>query len=133
MRLRRRSGKAASRVRSGFAVAEHAAAQMAAKGFTIPACGLPEVLASARERVLAIAAADGATRVCVFGSALKGSDRADSDLGLLIDVRPGTSFLRIVGMKLAMEDALGVRVDLCTEREPHPALRERIPPEGHPL
>jgi hypothetical protein len=92
-----------------------------------------EVLATERERVLAIAAANGATRVRVFGSVLKGSDRPDSDVDLLIDVPPGTSLLRIVGMKLAMEDALGVRVDLCTERELHPALRERILAEARPL
>jgi predicted nucleotidyltransferase len=92
-----------------------------------------EALATQRERILAIAAANGVTRVRVFGSALKGSDRPDSDLDLLVDVPPGTSLLRIVGIKLAIEDALGVRVDLCTERELHPQLKDRILAEARPL
>lgn len=92
-----------------------------------------EVLATQRERILAIARAGGATNVRVFGSVLKGMDRPDSDLDLLVDVAPGTSLLRIVGLKLAIEDALGVRVDMCTERELHPALRDRILAEARPL
>jgi predicted nucleotidyltransferase len=92
-----------------------------------------EALATQRERILAIAAANDVTRVRVFGSALKGSDRPDSDLDLLVDVPPGTSLLRIVGIKLAIEDALGVRVDLCTERELHPQLKDRILAEACPL
>lgn len=92
-----------------------------------------EALATQRERILAIARASGASNVRVFGSALRGADRPDSDLDLLVDVPPGTSLLRIVGMKLAMEDALGMRVDLCTERELHPQLKERILAEARPL
>ena len=56
----------------------------------------------------------------------KGLDHEGSDLDLLVDLPPGTSLLRIVALQLDVEDALGVKVDLCTERELHPAMRERI-------
>jgi predicted nucleotidyltransferase len=92
-----------------------------------------ETLAKHRERVLSIAAARGASNVRVFGSALKRLDREGSDLDLLVDIPPGTSLLRIVGLQLDIEDALGVKVDLCTERELHPALKERILAEARPL
>jgi predicted nucleotidyltransferase len=92
-----------------------------------------EVLAAQRQRVLAIAAAGGARNVRVFGSVLTGRDRPDSDLDLLVELAPGTSLLRIVGLQLAIEDALGIKVDLCTERELHPALKERILAEASPL
>lgn len=92
-----------------------------------------EALAAHRDRVLAIAAAHGASNVRVFGSALTGVDRPDSDLDLLVDVPPGTSLLRIVGIQLAIEDALGVRVDLCTDRELHPDLKARILSEARPV
>ncbi len=92
-----------------------------------------EVLAAERDRILAIAAASGARQVRVFGSALKGQDRPDSDLDLLVDLPAGTSLLRIVGLQLALQDALGVKVDLCTERELDPALRDRILAEARPL
>lgn len=85
-----------------------------------------EVLVARREDLLALAAAQGVGRLRVFGSAAKGTDRTDSDLDLLVDVPEGTSLLRLIGLQQAITDMLGVRVDLCTERELHPALRARI-------
>lgn len=69
----------------------------------------------------------------VFGSAARGLDHKGSDLDLLVDMPAGTSLLRIVGLQLDIEDALGVKVDLCTERELHPELRARILAEARPL
>lgn len=92
-----------------------------------------EVLAAQRQRILDIAAANGARQLRVFGSASRGQDRPDSDLDLLVDLPAGTSLLRIVGLQLALEDALGVKVDLCTERELDPALKSRILAEARPL
>jgi predicted nucleotidyltransferase len=83
-------------------------------------------LATQREHVLAIAIAHGARNVRVFGSVVTGLDHEGSDLDLLVDMPRGTSLLGVVGLQLDIQDALGVKVDLCTERELHPALRERI-------
>jgi predicted nucleotidyltransferase len=92
-----------------------------------------KLLADKREVILQLAAASGASRVRVFGSAANGSDRDGSDLDLLVDVPDGTSLLRIVGLQLELEDALGIKVDLCTERELDPSLRARILAEARPL
>ena len=92
-----------------------------------------EALAAQREKVLGIAAARGARNVRVFGSVLKGLDREGSDLDLLVDLPTGTSLLRVIGLQHDIEDALGIKVDLCTERELHPALKERILAEARPL
>lgn len=86
-----------------------------------------------RDQVLALAAARGASALRVFGSVARGQDRDGSDLDLLVDLPPGTSLLQIVGLQLDIQDALGVKVDLCTERELHPALRSRILAEARPL
>lgn len=69
----------------------------------------------------------------VFGSVARGLDREGSDLDLLVDVPEGTSLLHIVGLQLEIQDALGVKVDLCTERELHPELKARILAEARPL
>ena len=92
-----------------------------------------EALAAHRKRVLDIAAARGARNVRVFGSVVKGRDTESSDLDLLVEFSPGTSLLRIVGLQLDLAEALGVKVDLCTERELHPALKDRILAEARPL
>lgn len=90
-------------------------------------------LASKRDQVLALAAAQGARGVRVFGSVAKGLDKDGSDLDLLVDLPRGTSLLRVVGLKLEIEDALGVKVDLCTEADLHPDLKTRILAEARPL
>lgn len=90
-------------------------------------------LASKREQVLALAAARGASRLRVFGSVARGQDHDGSDVDILIDVPLGTSLLQIVGLQLEIEDMLGVKVDLCTERELHPQLAPCILAEAQVL
>ena len=90
-------------------------------------------LASKRSEILALAAARGASRVRVFGSVASGLDKEGSDIDLLIEVPAGTSLLHIVGLQLDIQDTLGVKVDLCTERELHPDLRQRILAQARPL
>lgn len=63
----------------------------------------------------------------------RGLDREGSDLDILVDLAAGTSLLQVAGLQLDIEDALGVKVDLCTERELHPALKDRILAEARPL
>lgn len=92
-----------------------------------------QALATHRDKLLEIAAARGARNVRVFGSVLSGLDTEESDLDLLIDIAPGTSLLSVVGLQLDIADALGVKVDLCTERELHPELKDRILAQARPI
>lgn len=92
-----------------------------------------QALAAQRSHILALAAARGARSVRVFGSVARGLDHEGSDLDLLVDVPAGTSLLHIVGLQLEIEVALGVKVDLCTERELHPDLKARILAEARLL
>ena len=85
-----------------------------------------EALANHREKVLALAAGRGASNVRVFGSVARGTDCEDSDLDLLVDIAPGMSLYAYMGLQLDIEDALGVKVDVCTEDELHPRLKSRI-------
>lgn len=92
-----------------------------------------EILSLHRERILAIASARGARNVRVFGSAARRTDRDGSDLDLLVDLPRGSSLLDIAGLQIDIEEALGVKVDLCTEAELHPSLKDRILAEARPL
>jgi len=92
-----------------------------------------EALAAKREKILAIAAAHGASNLRVFGSVAKGVDKEGSDVDLLVVIRPGISLFQYVGLQLDIQEALGVRVDLCTEEELHPKLKARILAEARPL
>lgn len=63
-----------------------------------------------------IVAAYGATRVRVFGSAAKGDDNTESDLDLLVDLAPGTSFYDVVAMEDEIAELLGLEVEVASAR-----------------
>jgi predicted nucleotidyltransferase len=92
-----------------------------------------EALAAHRDKLLAIAAGHGASNVRVFGSVMKGVDKEGSDVDLLVDLRQGTSLFDLVGMQQDFEDVLGMKVDLLTEPELHPLIKDRILAEARAL
>jgi len=92
-----------------------------------------EALAAHRDKLLAITAGHGASNLRVFGSVAKGVDREGSDIDLLVDVREGTSLFDLVGLQQDFEDALGMKVDLLTEPELHPMIKDRILAEARAL
>ena len=48
----------------------------------------------------------------VFGSYVRGEQRDDSDLDLLVDLGDGMGLIEVVGLQLELSDALGITVDL---------------------
>lgn len=70
---------------------------------------------------------------CVFGSVVRGDDRAHSDVDLLVDMDPDRSLLDIVGVGQDLEELLDRRVDVLTGASLHPGLRDRILAESRPL
>jgi predicted nucleotidyltransferase len=75
-----------------------------------------------REEILQVAAKHGARRVRIFGSVARGEADAASDLDLLVEMEPGRSLLDLGGLLMELQDLLGCRVDVVTEK----GLRERI-------
>jgi predicted nucleotidyltransferase len=89
--------------------------------------GSPRFLASGeREDINRIAAAHGARNVRVFGSVRRGESSVLSDLDLLVDMSEGRSLLDLVALGDDLEEALGVAVDVVTEKSLSPYLRDRI-------
>ena len=79
-----------------------------------------------REQLLALARRRGVTGVRVFGSMVRGGEREDSDVDLLVTLAPGISALALGGLMLDAQELLGRRVDVVTEASLHPALRDRV-------
>ena len=73
-----------------------------------------------------IAGRHGATHVRVFGSCARGEQKPESDLDLLVDLEPGRSILDLVAIKQDLEDLLGKRVDVVTERSLSPYVRDAV-------
>jgi hypothetical protein len=72
--------------------------------------------------------ARGATSLYLFGSAARDDATTESDLDLFIDYDSNKKFslVDLVSIKLLLEDALGVEVDVTTRDSLHPMLREEI-------
>ncbi len=68
--------------------------------------------------------------ISVFGSVARGDATDHSDLDLLVDFAGPTTFDAFIGLKLFVEDTLGVRVDLVTRAALKPRLKARIEAEA---
>lgn len=77
-------------------------------------------------KILAASRRFGLTNVRVFGSRARGSFRSDSDLDLLVTVPAEATLLTLIGFRQALQDALGIAVDVVDDRAVSPYLRERV-------
>jgi predicted nucleotidyltransferase len=94
---------------------------------------IDQLLEEKREEIRRIAAMHGAMNVRVFGSVARGEARHDSDLDLLVDTGPETSSWFPAGLVLDLEEILGCKVEVVTEKGLNPYLKERVLQEALPL
>ena len=62
----------------------------------------------------------------VFGSVVHGTDHEGSDLDLLVDALPGATLFDLGGLQEALEDLLGVPVDLLTPPDLSARFRAKV-------
>ncbi len=86
-----------------------------------------------RDDVLRLAKRHGARNIRVFGSVARGDASDASDLDLLVDWEAGRSLLDHVGLVQDLEELLGTKVHVGTERSLHWYIRDRILNEATPL
>lgn len=89
--------------------------------------------AEKRGDVLRLAERHGALNVRVFGSVARGDTNRRSDLDLLVDWAPGRSLLDQVALVQDLQELLGTKVHIGTERSLHWYVRDRILREATPL
>lgn len=94
---------------------------------------IEEMLRERRDEIQRIAAEHGVTRLRVIRSVARGEAQPDSDLDLLIEVGSATSSWFPAGLIMDLEQLLGCRVDVVTERALNPALRETVLRDARPL
>jgi uncharacterized protein len=94
---------------------------------------LDQLLGEKRDDIKRIAARHGAYNLRVFGSVARGEAGPESDIDILIDVGPATSSWFPTGLMLDLEDLLGRRVEVITEKALNPELRDHVLREAIPL
>jgi len=86
-----------------------------------------------REAVRAAVNSSRAENPRLFGSTLRGEDREDSDLDILVDALPEATLFDLGGLQMDLEEILGVRVDLLTPGDLSRHFRERVLAEAAPI
>ena len=95
--------------------------------------GIDDILRIKRTAILKIADRHGATNIRVFGSVAAGTARLDSDVDLLVDAGPKRTPFFPGGFISDLEELLGRKVDVVTEKSLHWYIRDRVLKEAVPL
>ena len=75
----------------------------------------------------------GVSRIEIFGSYVRGEQREDSDLDILVDFDRPVSLLDVAGLQNFLCEQLGVNVDVVLRRSVRIELREGIFNEAVPI
>jgi hypothetical protein len=86
-----------------------------------------------REEILRLAERRGAHSLRVFGSVARGEANESSDLDLLVAWEPGRSLLDHAGLVQDLQELLGMKVHVGTEKSLHWYVRDKIFREATPL
>lgn len=82
------------------------------------------------KKVVSILVKNGAKKVAVFGSYATREVKPESDIDILVEFSERKSLLELVRIERELSEALGIKVDLLTEKSISPYLVERIKKEA---
>jgi predicted nucleotidyltransferase len=71
----------------------------------------------------------GARKVAVFGSYVRGEEKPESDIDIIVDFTERKSLLELVKIERELSESLGIKVDLLTEKSISPYLIDAIKKE----
>jgi hypothetical protein len=94
---------------------------------------IKEFLQTKREEIIRTAAKHGARNIRVFGSVARGEADEASDIDLLVEMEPSRSLLDHAALWLELQEVLGRKVDVVSDRGIKPRIRERVLRKAVPL
>jgi len=79
-----------------------------------------------REKIIPLLRSYGVKKAALFGSFVRGEEREDSDIDILVEFEGEKSLLDLAGLKIELEELLGRKIDVLTYNSLHPLLKDRI-------
>jgi len=79
-----------------------------------------------RSKIIPILERHEVKKAAVFGSFVRGEQKEESDIDILVEFKGEKSLLDLAGLKIELEDALHRKVDVLTYNSLHPLLKDRI-------
>jgi hypothetical protein len=86
-----------------------------------------------RRRLLDAAARHGVSHLRAFGSLARGQTRADSDVDLLVDLKPGRTLLDLAAFRREATEILDLPIDVATADMLKDRIRDKVLNEALPL
>ncbi len=72
----------------------------------------------------------GVKSLRIFGSTVRGENKPESDIDILVEFKGPATFDEYMDLKIFLEDLLGKQIDLVTEKALKPRLRPYIEKEA---
>jgi len=79
-----------------------------------------------KEKILPILKKHNIKKAGIFGSYVRGEQKKDSDIDILVEIQEDISLIDFVGIKHEIEDAIGKKVDLVEYDTIKPMLKKDI-------
>ena len=79
-----------------------------------------------RRKAIPVLKKHGVLRAAIFGSYATARAGGESDIDILVELEENIGLMDFVGIKLDLEEALGISVDLVEYQAIKPALKEDI-------
>ena len=83
--------------------------------------------------ILEIARRHGAHDIRIFGSVARGNQNERSDLDIIARFDPGRTLFDQGGFLMELQELLGLKVDVVSERSMRPRFRDQVMREAVPL
>lgn len=92
-----------------------------------------EVLSQHRETIRSLVQDAGILNPRVFGSVVRGDDRENSDLDMLVDLRSSEAMFDLGRLEQLIGQKTGLRLNVFVPSELPPKFRQRVLSEAAPL
>jgi len=85
-----------------------------------------EPIQEIKEKITPILQRYGIEKAAIFGSLAKGKAKINSDVDILVEIKSDMSLLDFIGIKIELEEALKMKVDLVEYDTIKPMIKEKI-------
>lgn len=87
---------------------------------------LRDVVKEKRDLILQAASKHGIHNIRVFGFVVKSEDGPENDLDLIVEIDKERCLFDLIRFKHEVEELLGIRVDVVTEKSIHSNIKRAI-------
>jgi len=85
-----------------------------------------EPIQEIKEKITPILQRYGIEKAAIFGSLAKGKAKINSDVDILVEIKGDMSLLDFIGIKIELEEALKMKVDLVEYDTIKPTIKDKI-------